>query len=181
MVITFSVAKPFAALALVDDVAQGHLDLDQQVVSVSLAFGQTGKSDTTMRNLLSHQAGLSAFPVRALRVAYDDRKALVDLLAAAPLGPSAGFRGGRARSDLWSPARRVAVPTHRRTPGRAVCPRRECCRVGTPKRRRMRRRRLVNHVVTSPQQETSRPSQRPVAGLEAPAPCRPAGTIPVRP
>ena len=85
---TFSVAKPFAALAFLDAVAEGVVGLDQPVTSVWPAFGQAGKGDTTMRHLLAHQAGLPAFPEDALQVEYDDREALVDLLAAAaPVHP----------------------------------------------------------------------------------------------
>ncbi len=88
LVMTFSVAKPFAALAFLDAVAEGHLALDQPVTSVWPAFGQGGKERTTLRHLLSHQAGLPAFPEEALRVEYDDRETLVDLLAAAaPVHP----------------------------------------------------------------------------------------------
>ena len=88
LVMTFSVAKPFAALAFLDAVAEGHLGLDQPVTSVWREYGQAGKEGTTMRHLLSHQAGLPAFPEEALRVEYDDREALVDLLAAAaPVHP----------------------------------------------------------------------------------------------
>ena len=88
LVMTFSVAKPFAALAFLDAVAEGHLGLEQPVTSVWPAFGQSGKEATTMRHLLSHQAGLPAFPESALPVEYDDRQALVDLLAgAAPIHP----------------------------------------------------------------------------------------------
>ena len=63
--------------------AEGHLSLDQPVTSVWPAFGQAGKERTTMRHLLSHQAGLPAFPEEASRIEYDDREALVELLAAA--------------------------------------------------------------------------------------------------
>lgn len=92
LVMTFSVAKPFAALALLDAVADGALSLEQPVVSVWPAFGQAGKEGTTVRHLLSHQAGLPVFPEEGLRVEYDDREALVDLLArAAPVHePGAG-------------------------------------------------------------------------------------------
>jgi CubicO group peptidase (beta-lactamase class C family) len=92
LVMTFSVAKPFAALAFLDAVAEGHLGLDRAVTSVWPAFGRNGKDATTMRHLLSHQAGLPAFPEGALRVEYDDRQALVDLLEqAAPVHrPGAG-------------------------------------------------------------------------------------------
>jgi len=81
LVMTFSVAKPLAAWAFLDAVAEGHLDLDQTVASVWPAFGQAGKEGTTLRHLLAHQAGLPAFPEEALEVEYDDREALVDLLA----------------------------------------------------------------------------------------------------
>ena len=81
LVMTFSVAKPLAAWAFLDAVAEGHLDLDQTVASVWPAFGQAGKEGTTLRHLLAHQAGLPVFPEEALEVEYDDREALVDLLA----------------------------------------------------------------------------------------------------
>ncbi len=85
---TFSVAKPFAALAFLDAVRAGAVGLDQRVASVWPEFGRSGKDATTMRHLLSHQAGLPAFPEEALTVRYDDRESLVDLLArAAPIHP----------------------------------------------------------------------------------------------
>jgi CubicO group peptidase (beta-lactamase class C family) len=83
LVMTFSVAKPVAALAFLDAVGEGAIGLDQPVGSVWPEYGRSGKEVTTMRHLLSHQAGLPAFPVAAREVAYDDREALVDLLAAA--------------------------------------------------------------------------------------------------
>ncbi len=83
LVMTFSVAKPFAALAFLDAVAEGCFRLDQSVASVWPAYGQAGKESTTMRHLLAHQAGLPAFPEEALCVDYADRGALIDLLAAA--------------------------------------------------------------------------------------------------
>lgn len=84
LVMAFSVAKPLAALAFLDAVAEGWLELDQPVVSVWPEFGRHGKAGTTMRHLLSHRAGLPAFPEAAERVDYDDRDALVGLLAEAP-------------------------------------------------------------------------------------------------
>ena len=88
LVMTFSVAKPFAALAFLDAVADGLLGLEQPVTSVWPAFGRSGKESTTMRHLLSHQAGVPTFPESALGVEFDDRQGLVDLLAgAAPIHP----------------------------------------------------------------------------------------------
>lgn len=83
LVMTFSVAKPFAALAFLDAVGEGLLALDQTVASVWPEYAAAGKGATTMRHLLAHQAGLPAFPVEALEVEHDDREALVGLLAAA--------------------------------------------------------------------------------------------------
>ncbi len=88
LVMTFSVAKPFAALAVLDAVAEGALSLDQPVAAVWPGFGRSGKQHTTVRHLLCHQAGLPSFPEAARAVEYDDRESLVDLLAgAAPVHP----------------------------------------------------------------------------------------------
>lgn len=88
LVMTFSVAKPFAALAFLAAVAEGHVGLDQTVGSVWPDYARSGKEPTTMRHLLAHQAGVPVFPEEALRVEYDDRESLVDLLAAAaPIHP----------------------------------------------------------------------------------------------
>jgi CubicO group peptidase (beta-lactamase class C family) len=83
LVMTYSVAKPFAALALLDAVAEGAVDLDQRVASVWPEYAAEGKGATTVRHLLAHQAGLPAFPSEAAHVHYADREALVGLLAAA--------------------------------------------------------------------------------------------------
>jgi CubicO group peptidase (beta-lactamase class C family) len=88
LVMTFSVAKPFAALAVLDAVADGTLALDQRVTDVWPEYGHGGKGGTTVRHLLSHQAGLPVFPEEAREVAYDDRETLVALLAGAtPIHP----------------------------------------------------------------------------------------------
>ncbi len=88
LVMTYSVAKPFAALTMLDAIAEGAVGLDQPVVSVWPAYARAGKEETTIRHLLAHQAGLPAFPAEAAQVGYDDRETLVDLLAAAePLHP----------------------------------------------------------------------------------------------
>jgi CubicO group peptidase (beta-lactamase class C family) len=83
LVMTYSCAKPLAALAVLDAVAQGALGLDQRVAELWPAYGSHGKAGTTVRHVLSHQAGLPAFPEQAAEVPYDDRDALVELLATA--------------------------------------------------------------------------------------------------
>lgn len=80
---TYSVAKPFAALTVLSAVADGALGLDQRVAEVWPEFAAAGKAETTVRQVLSHTAGLSSFPEQAAEIEYDDRDALVALLAAA--------------------------------------------------------------------------------------------------
>lgn len=81
LVMAYSVAKPFAALTVLTAVRDGALGLDQPVAELWPEYAAHGKAATTVRHVLSHQAGLPAFPEAAADVAYDDREALVALLA----------------------------------------------------------------------------------------------------
>lgn len=81
LVMTYSCAKPFAALTVLTVVAEGGLGLDQPVADVWPAYAAHGKQSTTVRHVLSHQAGLPAFPDAARDVPYDDRETLTGLLA----------------------------------------------------------------------------------------------------
>ena len=83
LVMTYSVAKPFAALTVLTAVADGALGLDQRVSDVWPDYSVHGKETTTVRHVLSHQAGLPWFPEAAAQVRFDDRAGLTDLLAAA--------------------------------------------------------------------------------------------------
>jgi CubicO group peptidase (beta-lactamase class C family) len=88
LVMTYSVAKPFAALTVLGVVAEGALDLDQRVAEVWPEYATHGKEPTTVRHVLSHQAGLPCFPAAAADLAFDDRDGLTALLAdAAPVHP----------------------------------------------------------------------------------------------
>lgn len=81
LVMTYSVAKPFAALTVLDVVAAGHLGLDQRVAEVWPEYAAHGKQGTTVRHVLSHAAGLPRFPEPAARLRFDDLAGLTDLLA----------------------------------------------------------------------------------------------------
>lgn len=81
LVMTYSCAKPLAALTVLEVVASGALGLDQRVADLWPEYGARGKHGTTVRHVLSHQAGLPAFPEAASDLAYDDRESLVALLA----------------------------------------------------------------------------------------------------
>ena len=86
LVHTYSVAKPFAALAALTAVADGAIGLDQPIADVWPAFGSHGKNATTLRHVLSHQSGLYAFAPAAASIDPLDGEALVEALAdAAPL------------------------------------------------------------------------------------------------
>jgi CubicO group peptidase (beta-lactamase class C family) len=81
LTMTYSCAKPLAALTVLTAVAEGALGLDQRVADLWPAYAVHGKSGTTVRHVLAHQAGLPTFPEVAADVAFDDRDALVGLLA----------------------------------------------------------------------------------------------------
>ncbi len=81
LTMTYSCAKPFAALTVLTAVAEGALGLDQPVADLWPAYAAHGKQATTVRHVLAHQAGLPAFPEAATDIAFDDRDALVQLLA----------------------------------------------------------------------------------------------------
>ena len=84
LVMAYSVAKPFAALVVLDVVASGALELDQPVTDVWPAYAAHGKGTTTVRQVLHHSAGLPRFPDTGADLAYDDLEGLTALLAAAP-------------------------------------------------------------------------------------------------
>ncbi|QIK67282.1 beta-lactamase family protein [Nocardioides sp. HDW12B] len=85
LVMTYSVAKPFAALTVLDVVASGGLSLETRVAELWPEYAARGKEGTTVRHVLSHGAGLPCFPEAAASLAFDDEARLTGLLAdAAP-------------------------------------------------------------------------------------------------
>jgi CubicO group peptidase (beta-lactamase class C family) len=85
LVNTYSVAKPFVAAAVLMLVDRGRLDLDDRVTDHWPAFAARGKTAVTVRHLLTHTAGLPAFPVPRTADAYGDWDLLcADLAAATP-------------------------------------------------------------------------------------------------
>jgi CubicO group peptidase (beta-lactamase class C family) len=83
LVMTYSVAKPFAALTLLTAVADGQLGLDQKVTDLWPAYAVHGKEPTTVRQVLAHQAALPGFPPEAAHLDFDDTDGLTRLLAEA--------------------------------------------------------------------------------------------------
>jgi CubicO group peptidase (beta-lactamase class C family) len=83
----YSTGKPVAALAALTAVADGRLELDAPIAAVWPAYAQNGKEATTLRQVLSHTAGVPTFsPVAAGYDALDRDALLRDLAAATPIG-----------------------------------------------------------------------------------------------
>ena len=58
----FSVSKGISALTVATLIRDGHLDLDEPVIRYWPEFAAAGKAAITVRQLLSHQAGLVGVP-----------------------------------------------------------------------------------------------------------------------
>jgi CubicO group peptidase (beta-lactamase class C family) len=79
MVVIHSATKGLAAMTLAIAHSRGWLDYEARVATYWPEFGQNGKQDVTVRQLLGHQAGLFAFdePVDRTTIADPDRLAAV--------------------------------------------------------------------------------------------------------
>ncbi len=60
LVNVFSCTKPLGAVALLQQVAAGRIELDTPIAEVWPEFAQADKQQISLRHLLSHQSGLSA-------------------------------------------------------------------------------------------------------------------------
>ncbi len=81
LVLVFSATKGFASMTLAVAHSRGLIDYDERVSTYWPEFAQQGKQNITVRQLLSHQAGLCVTdePVDAVLLANPDR--LAELLA----------------------------------------------------------------------------------------------------
>lgn len=86
---TFSIGKAFIAFALLMLVDRGQLGLDEPVSRYWPEFTRNGKQRITVRQVLSHQAGLPAFPRPRVAQAAAQWDLLVgDLADATPQWPA---------------------------------------------------------------------------------------------
>ncbi|MBK4990394.1 serine hydrolase domain-containing protein [Pseudomonas sp. S36] len=77
----FSCTKTFTAVTALQLVGEGKLDLDAPVANYWPEFAQAGKQAITLRQLLSHRAGLPAIREVLPAEALYDWQAMVDVLA----------------------------------------------------------------------------------------------------
>ncbi|NWA46626.1 beta-lactamase family protein, partial [Pseudomonas reactans] len=78
----FSCTKTFTAVAALQLVAEGKLQLDVPVARYWPEFAAAGKENITLRQLLCHQAGLPALRELLAPEALYDWQVMVDALAA---------------------------------------------------------------------------------------------------
>ncbi len=86
-----SAGKPITALAVMQLVEAGLLDLDRPVSEVIPEFGQQGKESVTTRHLLTHTAGIEAVALGWPNTSWDE---IIARICAAPL--KAGAVAGEA-------------------------------------------------------------------------------------
>ncbi|MGA2821804.1 MAG: serine hydrolase domain-containing protein [Anaerolineales bacterium] len=81
MVNVFSTAKGMSSLAMALAHSRGYLDYEERVCAYWPEFAQEGKEGITVRQLLSHQAGLFAFDAPVDRQVVEDLGRLARILA----------------------------------------------------------------------------------------------------
>ena len=91
----FSTGKAVMALLIATCVERGLLDYEATVASYWPAFGQAGKADITVGQMMSHQAGLPGFDTpEDPSIWFDREAALARLCAQAPMwepGTASGY------------------------------------------------------------------------------------------
>ena len=108
----FSCTKPLGAVALLQQVEAGRIGLDDPVAQVWPEFAQAGKERITLRQLLSHRAGLSAISAPLAPEALFDWQAMTDAVAAqAPWWTPGELHGYAPLTYAWligEPLRRLS-------------------------------------------------------------------------
>ncbi len=95
LVLVFSSTKGFAAMAVAVAHSRGWLDYEEKVAAYWPEFAQQGKANITVRQLLSHQAGLSAIDQLGIQTLSDlDTRAVADALARQKPAWEPGVRQG---------------------------------------------------------------------------------------
>jgi len=94
MVTVFSTTKGVSGLAIAVAHARGLIDYDEKVATYWPEFAQAGKADVTVRQLLSHQAGLAVIDKPLALPDLADLDLLAAALAAQKPGWTPGARHG---------------------------------------------------------------------------------------
>lgn len=78
----FSGTKPFAAVALWQQIERGRINLDEPVAAYWPEFAQNGKGAVLVRHILSHRGGFPITPATLPRHCWGDYDAAVQAIAA---------------------------------------------------------------------------------------------------
>jgi CubicO group peptidase (beta-lactamase class C family) len=81
----FSGTKPFAAVALWQQIERSRLGLDEAVATYWPIFGQNGKDRVLVRHILSHRGGFPTTPAQLTPDRWGEGEALLATVAAMPL------------------------------------------------------------------------------------------------
>jgi CubicO group peptidase (beta-lactamase class C family) len=81
----FSGTKPFAAVALWQQIERGHLSLDDSVATYWPAFGHHGKDRVLVRHILCHRGGFPTTPAELTPDRWGEGEAVLATVAAMPL------------------------------------------------------------------------------------------------
>src|SRR5690606_32050803 len=107
----FSCTKPLGAVALLQQVEADRIGLDDPVAGIWPEFAQAGKQQITLRQLLSHRAGLSAISEPLDPEALFDWQAMTAAVAAQqPWWAPGGSHGYAPLTYAWllgEPLRRL--------------------------------------------------------------------------
>jgi CubicO group peptidase (beta-lactamase class C family) len=102
LVTVFSATKGVTALAVALAVSRGLIDYDAKVADFWPQFAQAGKAAITVRQLLSHQAGLAIIdPPLTFAELSDPEKMSAKLAAQAPMWPPGTRHGYHALTLGW--------------------------------------------------------------------------------
>jgi CubicO group peptidase (beta-lactamase class C family) len=86
----FSGSKPFAAVALWQQIERGNLGLDEPVATWWPTFGQNGKERVLVRHLLCHRGGFPTTPVELTPVRWGESAAVLAMVEAMSLEHAPG-------------------------------------------------------------------------------------------
>jgi CubicO group peptidase (beta-lactamase class C family) len=81
----FSGTKPFAAVALWQQIERGRLGLDDSVTTYWPAFGHNGKYRVLVRHILCHRGGFPTTPAELTPDRWGEGEAVLETVAAMPL------------------------------------------------------------------------------------------------
>src|SRR5215217_1160896 len=81
----FSGSKPFAAVALWQQIERGRLELDEPVATYWPAFGQNGKDGVLVRHILSHRGGFPTTPAELTPDRWGEGDGVLAAVAAMPI------------------------------------------------------------------------------------------------